>query len=205
MALELADGITLYFCRHGETQANVEGRFQGWEKDTALTAKGREQAGALAAILKRERPDFSTLAFVASPLPRACRTMEIIRKGLALPPDGFETDGRICEIDLGAWDGLTHAEARALDPVAYERREGDKWDVHVPGGGENYAEVARRIEDWVGSLKADTFAVSHGALTRILRGLFAGMGWKQMSALDEPQGCLFRVRGGEVVRIDARR
>ena len=202
MALKLPDGVTLYFCRHGETEANVQGRFQGWSKDTALTAKGVEQAKQIAGILKRQRPDFSTLAFVASPLPRAKKTMEIIRIALGLAPDGFATDGRICEIDLGAWDGLTHAEARAADPAAYEQREGDKWDVHVPGGGENYAEVAKRIEDWAGDLKADTFAVSHGALTRIMRGLFAGMDWKQMSGLDETQCVLYRVQGSDVVRSD---
>ncbi|MBS0279296.1 MAG: histidine phosphatase family protein, partial [Proteobacteria bacterium] len=41
MALKLRVGITLYFCRHGETEANVQRRFQGWTRDTPLTAKGR--------------------------------------------------------------------------------------------------------------------------------------------------------------------
>jgi probable phosphoglycerate mutase len=73
--------------------------------------------------------------------------------------------------------------------------------VRVPGG-ENYADVASRAENFVDDLTADTFAVSHGAFTRILRGLFQGLSWEQMSDLDEPQGCLFRVRGSEVVRLD---
>jgi hypothetical protein len=28
------------------------------------------------------------------------------------------------------------------------------------------------------------------------------MNWQQMSALDEPQGCVFRVVGSDVVRLD---
>jgi probable phosphoglycerate mutase len=72
--------------------------------------------------------------------------------------------------------------------------------VHVPGG-ENYAEVAARAQDWVHSLAADTFAVSHGAFTRILRGLFLGLDAQEMSALDEPQGVAFRIRGSEVVQL----
>ncbi len=202
MALRLPAGIELYFSRHGETQANVEHRFSG-KKDTPLTARGREQAKIIGKTLLQELGPRPAIAFVCSPLHRARTTMEIIREALALPREGYATDERLMEINLGAWDQLTDAEARALDPAAFDARSSDKWNVHVPGGGENYAEVAARAESWIADLHADTFAVSHGAFTRILRGLFMGMGWKQMSNLDEPQGCVFRVTGNEVVRLDA--
>lgn len=202
MTLALAPGLTLYVARHGQTEANVAGRFQGHTIDTPLTDLGVQQAGALATILKASAPDPKALAYVASPLHRAQRTMQIVRAGLALPIDGYATDPRLIEIDLGAWDGLTADEAKAKFPGAYAARAADKWNVNVPGGGENYASVARRLRDFVEDVKADTFAVSHGAATRILRGLFAGMTWRQMSDLDEPQGCVFRVRGSVVERLD---
>ena len=201
MTLSLAPGLTLYFARHGETVANVEHRFQGRTKDTPLTELGVAQAHLLAGILEREASNVPRLKFVASPLPRARKTMEIVLAALGLPVANYTTDDRLMEIDLGAWDGLTHAEARALDPVAYERREGDKWNVRVPGGGENYADVAARAESFVRDLRADSFAIAHGAFTRILRGLFAGLTWKQMSDLDEQQGVVFRVNGSDVVRL----
>jgi len=201
MALSLANGLTLYFCRHGETEANVEKRFQGRTVDTPLTAKGREQARAIAAILREACPTFAALDYVASPLPRARKTMEIIRGELGLAPDAFRTDDRLMEINLGAWDGLTDREASARFPVQYEERNKDKWNVRVPGG-ENYADVAKRAESWIADISADTFAVSHGAFTRVLRGLFAGMDWKQMSDLDETQGVAYRVRGNIVTRLD---
>lgn len=200
MALRLPPGLTLYFSRHGETVANIEGRFSG-KKDTPLTPHGREQAKQIGELLRGEVGERPSLQFVSSPLQRARTTMEIVRTVVGLPREGYTTDERISEIDLGAWDQLTSAEARALDPAAFEARMADKWHVPVPGGGENYRDVADRAENWVADLKADTFAVSHGAFTRILRGLFAGMGWKEMSSLDEPQGCIFRVRGSEVVQI----
>ncbi len=202
MALELKPGITLYFCRHGETEANVQKRFQGDHVNTPLTAKGHQQALAIAGIVRREMPDFPSYAYIASPLERACLTMEIIRETLGLPPKGYTTETRIEEIDLGSWDGLTDAEARALDPVTYDARMANKGAIRVPGGGENYADVSLRATSWVYDLSADTFAVSHGAFTRILRGLFQGLSWEQMSALDEPQGVVFRVRGSELVRFD---
>ena len=199
--LQLAPGLTLYFARHGETLANVQGRFQGRTRDTDLTDLGRVQAGRLAEILLHNMADPGALAFVASPLPRAKKTMEIVLAGLRLPIDRYTTDARLMEIDLGAWDGLTHKEARALDPEAYEEREGDKWNVRVPGGGENYADVAARAESWVRSLEKDTFAIAHGAFTRILRGLFLGLDWKGMSDLDEQQGVVFRVHGSSLERL----
>jgi probable phosphoglycerate mutase len=201
MALSVPPNVTLCFCRHGETEANVEKRFQGRTRDTALTPKGEQQARDLAAILREDVPAFASLAYVASPLPRARRTMEIVRTGLGLPVNGFTTDDRLMEIDLGQWDGLTDAEARALDPAKFSERGNDKWNVRVPGG-ENYEDVARRAEHWVHDLKTDTFAVAHGAFTRILRGLFADNTWRQMSALDEPQGVVFRVRGNTVKRLE---
>lgn len=202
MALKLRAGLTFYFCRHGETEANVAKRFQGRTIDTPLTPKGLAQAADIGTILGREagmRPD---LNFFCSPLPRARKTMDIIREGVGLPLVGYMTDARLLEINLGAWDGLTAEEARALDPAAFAARGNDKWNVRVPGGGENYDDVAKRAENFVDDLTADSFAVSHGAFTRILRGLFQGLDWKQMSDLDEPQGCLFRVRGSDVVRLD---
>lgn len=201
MALELRAGLTLYFARHGQTRANLEGQFQGHTLDTPLTALGEQQARTVGATMRREVGDLSKLQRVSSPLLRARTTMSIVLSTCGLPVDAFTTDERIIEIDLGAWDGLTKAEARALDPAAYDAREADKWNVRDPGSRENYSDVATRAESWIGDLAADTFAVSHGAFTRILRGLFAGMGWKQMSDLDEPQGCVFRVRGSTVERL----
>jgi probable phosphoglycerate mutase len=200
MSLSLPPGIVLYFCRHGETEANVEKRFQGPSTDTPLTPKGEEQSRSLARLLMRDTPAFAALSFVSSPLRRACTTMGIILSTLGLPPDRFSTDARLQEINLGLWDGRTDSEARALDPAMFEKRLHDKWHVRVPGG-ENYADVAQRAASWIGDLRADTFAVSHGAFTRILRGLFAGIGWQEMSALDEEQGVLFRVRDNLVTRL----
>jgi probable phosphoglycerate mutase len=199
MALKLADGITLYFARHGQTEANLAKRFSG-KKDTPLTALGREQADEIGQVLKRELGVKPALAFVTSPLARARATMEIARAVLELPRQGYEVDPRIQEIDLGRWDQLTEPEARALDPRYYDRRSKDKWNVPALGG-EDYEQVAERLTDWMGDLKTDTFAVSHGAATRILRGLFAGLDAAQMSALPEPQGVVFRARGSEVVQL----
>ena len=198
MALELKPGVTLYFTRHGETVANIQHRFQG-RNDTPLTEHGRMQARMLAAILGALLAGQTRPRFVSSPLPRARTTMEMILDALSLPAT-YDTDPRLMEIDLGDWSGLTDEEAKARDPAMWDKRLHDKWNVRVPGGGESYAMVAARLTEWAGELNRDTVAVSHGAATRILRGLFLGLGWQDMSALDEPQDCVFRVRGGVLTR-----
>jgi probable phosphoglycerate mutase len=200
MNLCLRAGVTLFLARHGQTEANRADRFSG-RLDTPMTEKGLVQAHAVGEILKREVGMRPELAFVSSPLARARRTMQIVRRVLGLPEDGFTTDPRIQEIDLGEWDLLTDAEARARDPGLFDARIADKWNVRVPGG-ENYQDVAARAADWAAGIKADTFAVSHGALSRILRGLLLGLSWQAMTNLDEPQGVVFRIRGSEVVRLD---
>jgi probable phosphoglycerate mutase len=128
--------------------------------------------------------------------------MQIVLGTLGFPTDSYTTDPRLIEIDLGAWDGLTADEARSQFPEAYAARQNDKWNVDVPGGGENYASVARRAASFVGGLRSDAFVVSHGAFTRILRGLFKDLTWRQMSDLDEPQGVVFRVRESAVERLE---
>ena len=200
MSLELPGGLTLYFARHGQTEANIQKRFSGY-KDTPLTPLGLEQAAQVGRILKRELGQAPFCQFISSPLARAVATMEIARQAMGLPADGFATDNRLKEINLGVWDQLTEEEARALSPILFEQRGNDKWHVRVPGG-ENYAEVAARISDWVRELKSDTIAISHGATTRILRGLLAGLDWRDMSALDEPQGVVFRVNGSDVSKLE---
>jgi broad specificity phosphatase PhoE len=201
--LTLPAGLTLYFCRHGETLANVEGRFQGLTIDTPLTPRGEKQARRIGRILKHHLDDPASLSYVSSPLPRARKTMGIIRKKLDLPPRKFRVDKRLVEINLGAWDGLTHAEARAENPRLYAKRESDKWKVRTPGG-ENYADVAKRAKSWLASLDNDTVAVTHGCFTRVLRGLFQDLTWQEVSALDEPQGVVFRVRGHKIKQLDAK-
>ena len=194
--IELRQGLTLYFARHGQTEANIAHLFSG-KRDTPLTDTGREQARELGMVLTRELGAAPAISFVSSPLQRARTTMEIVRETLGLPRDGYAVDARLQEIDLGQWDQMTQDQARALDPAWYDRRKTDKWDVPALGG-ENYRQVAQRLTAWLGDLKTDTFAVSHGAATRILRGLFLGLDAAAMSALDEPQGVVFRARGAVV-------
>jgi len=202
MPLSLGDGLTLYFCRHGETEGNVAKRYQGHSLDSPLTPKGIEQARTIGHILDAQAPGIRGYEFVSSPIGRARTTMEIIRQTLGLPRDEYAIDDRLKEINYGIWEGHPRNNVRVLDPATYDARERDKWNI-APPGGESYAQVAERAESWISSLSADTFSVTHGAFARVVRGLFLGLDWRGITALDEPQGVVFRVRGSAVERLEA--
>jgi probable phosphoglycerate mutase len=161
---------TVYYIRHGETGWNAIGRLQG-RQDVPLNDLGRAQAAhagdVLAGLLARDGHGRFSLPFVASPLGRARATMELVRGALKLPPDDFSIDDRLREIAYGEWEGSTLAQAQARDPALYARRLADKWTVAAPGG-ESYAEVQARMNDWYAGLAADTVAVAHGGTARAL-------------------------------------
>jgi broad specificity phosphatase PhoE len=161
---------TIYYMRHGETDWNVQGRLQGGV-DTPLNELGLSQAAhaghVLADLLARDGRAPSSLAYVASPLQRARRTMDLVRAELKLPGGGYALDDRLREIGYGHWEGSTLAQARLSHPELYASRERDKWGA-LPPGGESYASVQLRMRDWYDSLRTDTVAVAHGGTARAL-------------------------------------
>jgi broad specificity phosphatase PhoE len=161
---------TIYYIRHGETSWNAEGRLQG-ALDIPLNELGRKQAGKvgniLADLFARDGRDKQKLPFVSSPLGRARTTMDLVRKTLDLPPGGYAIDDRLREIGYGRWEGSTLAEMQAQDPEFFAKRQTEKWTLSPPGG-ETYAAVQVRMQDWYDSLKGDIVAVAHGGTCRAL-------------------------------------
>ena len=165
---------TLYYIRHGETEWNASGRFQGW-RDIPLNDRGRAQAvqagGILRELLERDRRDHAKLPFVASPLGRARETMELLRASLGAPREGYALEERLRELGFGRWEGMTLAEMAADDPAIFEARNADKWGVASPEG-ESYADLEARVAGWLESINQDAVqdavVVAHGGTMRAL-------------------------------------
>ena len=161
-----------YFIRHGETDWNAEGRLQG-QRDTPLNKVGLGQAvrcgDILRELLARDGRDPHRFDYVASPLGRARKTMELVRTELALDPAGYRTDVRLVELSFGRWEGFTFAELKAREPdtLALAAREHDKW-AFVPPGGESYADLLVRVAAWCATVVRDTVVVAHGGVARTL-------------------------------------
>jgi broad specificity phosphatase PhoE len=158
-SLEIPGGLdaTIALLRHGETDAIVEGRFQG-AGEFVLTDLGRRQAALAGERLARpERPPVlpvpagPPLEIVHSPLRRTAETAELVGAALALPePEGpglavpLRPEPGFREIGQGAWEGMHHAEIGeryGAEIAAWRRTPTLAW---APGG-ESLAEVQARV------------------------------------------------------------
>jgi probable phosphoglycerate mutase len=127
----------LVIWRHGRTEWNASGRFQG-QLDPPLDQTGRAQAARVAPLLARALPAGATVV-VSSDLSRATETAAVLVELLGVP---LRTDTRLREHGLGSWEGLTRDEVATRFPEQYA-----DWVAGRPvrgRGGENPAAVAQR-------------------------------------------------------------
>ncbi|MBQ7586142.1 MAG: histidine phosphatase family protein [Desulfovibrionaceae bacterium] len=158
---------SLFLARHGQTEFNLEGRIGG---DPNLTAKGREQAQALAKRLKHEPIDWvftstrqrshETAAQVLKDHPHA--------KTLAIP----EFD----ELWAGDCEGMLYSEISQKMPEVTKSRHADKYNYCYPNG-ESYAMLNSRVKTGLRRvifLAGDKpiLIVGHQAINRVLLSLF---------------------------------
>jgi broad specificity phosphatase PhoE len=127
---------SIILCRHGETDWNTQGRYQG-RTDVPLNARGQEQARALARRLSDERVD----VVYSSTLERAYETARAIAQVHGLD---VRRDPRLDEIDQGSWEGLRRDEIELRHPVELAAWQHHPIDLRLPGG-ETLEEVRLRV------------------------------------------------------------
>jgi broad specificity phosphatase PhoE len=163
VTLEHVSGATtiptsILVLRHGESEWNSVGRWQGTE-DPALSERGVRQARAAGLRLG------SFDAIWASTLQRAAHTAEIIAEHLGIGP--VELDTRLIEIGYGPWQGLTRTEIEAGWPgfLSESRR---------PDGAEPFDTVVGRMTSVLRDIAAsapggEVLVVAHGGVLRAVR------------------------------------
>ena len=156
----------IYLARHGETEWNRIGRWQG-STDIPLSEVGRAQARSLAHRLR----DRGIGRVHASQLSRALETSQIVAAHLELPaPLG---DARLQERGYGAFEGLTREQCAERFPDVWERYLADR--RALPPGAEPQPSVVGRItaalteiasHDSPASVGSAVLVVSHGGIIR---------------------------------------
>lgn len=161
----------LVLVRHGETDENAAGIFQG-HAGGPLNAKGIEQAERLADRLAPIEFD----ACYGSDQPRARQTAEILlRRHEHLVPLWTRA---LRELYMGLWQGKTSAEIRLEFPDEFRAWSAGQ-DVRR-GGGETYAEGGARVAAALGGIAAafpggTVLVVSHGAVLRAAIAQWMGL------------------------------
>ena len=178
----------LILVRHGITDWNREGRFQG-HADPPLSDDGRAEAKVLGERLaadERYRPR----RIVASSLARAFETAELIGTAMAAAgqPTVVHPDARLMEVGQGEWEGRTHAELAVDDADRYAA-----WRTHggddQPPGAEPIPAVLARARATLDEALADVGAwplclVSHGGTLRLLARQLLHLSPRRAWALD---------------------
>ena len=162
---------TLLLIRHGQTDWNLEGRYQG-HSDVPLNATGLQQAHQVASQLGFTRPD----AIFSSDLTRTHDTAAIIGKALRLP---IHLDSRLREINQGIWEGMLYEDIKREYSELVERRRNDPLSVAAPGG-ETVGEVRERMLAAVadiaqGYAMGSVVVVSHGLALALVKAYVASV------------------------------
>ena len=184
---------SLLLVRHGQSEWNAEGRWQG-QADPPLSALGEAQAIAAA-----ERLD-GIAAVWASDLVRAARTAELIAAELEVD---VVLDERWRERHAGEWQGHTRDEIEGAWP-------GYLADGRRPPGWESDAEVVERAVDACRAIAAThpaagVVVVTHGGVVRTLERHFGATDDELLANLGgrwvEVHGDSFRL-GARVILLD---
>lgn len=159
------EATTFYFVRHGESEGNAARVFTG-QRDSPLTARGREQAEVVAEELAKVKFD----RIVSSDLSRTRDTAEAIAKRHGIP---VEIIPELREINVGDRTGTPFDEARGLPNWS------DDGFVAWPGG-ETLDQVLARTLGAIGRLTRESrgktiLVVGHGGVNRILLSHFLGI------------------------------
>ena len=177
--------VRLVLWRHGQTQWNAEGRFQG-QSDIPLDAVGEQQADRAARLLAGLRPT----AIVSSDLGRAMATAAPLARLTGLT---VTTDKDLRERYGGLWEGLTDSEIRARYPADHA--------VWLPPEGESSAAVADRagaaLERIAAGMAPGTLVVvvSHGAAIRLGAARLLGFPEDLWGAVGPLANCAWSILG----------
>ena len=152
----------ILLARHGETDWNRVGRWQG-HADPPLNDAGRTHAAELAERLAGD----GIAAIYSSDLMRASQTARVVADRLGL---AVVEDAGLREIDVGSWSGLTRAKVEQRFPEGYARWLGGE----IGHDGETREELTERVVGAVERIAAEhpegtILVVTHGGAIRAIR------------------------------------
>jgi probable phosphoglycerate mutase len=176
--------------RHGVTDWNDDGRFQG-HADVPLNDAGRGQAEAAAERLAT----LGITRVIASDLSRADETARIVAARCGLD---VLTDPRLREVNVGSWAGLSMEEAGRREPDFWPAlREGR--DFRRSPEGESATEAGRRVAlallDHAEAAGDDelVLAVGHGLSLRVGALLLMGLDYSHARLFGGLRNCCWMV------------
>lgn len=192
-------GPRMLLVRHGETEWNRNGQFQG-QIDVPLNDNGRAQGEKASEFLKGISIDAAYTSFMARPK----ETAEIILKHH--PELTLHSVNELREISHGEWEGKFEKEIEASYPGMLHQWQTEPETVQMPGGEKLQQVWARAIIAWKEIVAAHSgtdevqtvVVVAHDAINKAILCHVVGLGpeafWRfkqgngAVSVIDYPNG-----------------
>lgn len=176
----------VYFVRHGKTEWNLEGRYQGANGDSNLLPESHNQIIQLGQYLKASKIKFDHV--YASPIKRARQTALGLWPYLNGNPKLSLRSG-LKEFALGNWEGKEFEFVKNTYPTLYEgfRNNPELWDG-TKIGAESFQSVMDRFSETVRLAvashadDANLIFISHGAAITAGIGALIGTPLKDLRA-----------------------
>ena len=195
--------MKIYLMRHGETEWNKIGKFQG-QVDTPLAKEGILQAQKTAEGMKESPFD----CIFSSPLKRAYMTAQIIRGDREIP---LIRDNRLKEMSFGIYEGRRLAGFNKPGRVRAMRFRNDPVRYRPPKHGETFEELIARTSGFIREEilplegKMDTILITaHGAAVRSIILALTGRELKDFWNTPFGKNCstaLFECENGQMKMI----
>jgi len=191
----------IYLLRHGQTEWNVEGRYQG-QLDSPLTALGEEQARRNTLKLQKY-VDIKTVKLFSSPLGRAKDTAEIIAKFNRMDSSDIIFNEDLQEFNYGIFEGKTKEYCKKVYAKEFSEREANKFS-YVLEGGESYVKVFERLMRWLSSVQDEEVivVVAHEMINRALRGIYCSLTTDEMLTLRQANDVLIKLENRKEIILE---
>lgn len=187
--------------RHGEATNNTSEVLNSYNSGKTnsthhLTNKGCEQVEKSVNNILKIKPDI----IFASPLLRTMETAEIVLRGLGLGKECLVVDERIREMDVGVWEGKSVRDFAK----EFENFDDEERFVRAPEGGENYADIKKRMGDFLYDLEnkysgKKILIITHETPAFLL--VASGHGWSREESIKNRKEGYF-IKNAEVIVVD---
>ncbi|HUC87172.1 MAG TPA: histidine phosphatase family protein [Candidatus Saccharimonadales bacterium] len=179
---------TVYFVRHGESEANAAHIWAPSADNPKLTEKGLREAEAAGIEVRNTIRSIDLV--ITSPLVRAQQTAEIIAKQIAYPVANILVDKRLQERGHGRLAGISQDEVTVEMFNNFSLKKNNQYGV------EWIEDIVARTQSFVDDLRQRSeeviLVVGHNGSGRALRRILGGI---------EPTKPIERFINGEVAQI----
>lgn len=179
MQQKLASWPKVYFVRHGQSMANLQGIVAG-SGESPLTETGVSQAHIEAGIILQKEIRFDKI--IASPISRALDTARIIARQIGFDEKAIVVTDLLKERNVGSFEGKTHIEFKAASEI-------DKEAAGCETLADLYERVVRANKFILNTAQENEniLIVGHAGFYRMARCVAEGLEPEATYSLDEPK------------------